>query len=134
MSPRKRKTQPTPSGGAYSNRTDKTQPVQVATGQPYGQAQVLEQSQQGAPLPQEMPMDQILAAAQGHNFNPVGLNAPTQRPYEPTTHGLPIGPGGGSEVLRQRRPTTSIQLKQLAMSTGDTTFADMAAKLEAYGL
>jgi hypothetical protein len=131
--PRKRKTQPGP-GGAYANRTDLTQPVSAPTGLPYGQRQAMEQAQQQTPLPQQTPMDQILKAAGQHSFAPVPLNAPTDRPYEPITHGLPTGAGGGPEVLQRRTNTTSMQLKQLAASTGDNAIADMATRLERLGL
>jgi len=134
--PRKRKMQSAP-GGAHANRTDLTagtQAVAAPTGLPYGEKQALEQTQQQAPLPQQAGMDQILAAAQNHNFQPVPLNAPTERPHEPITHGLPIGPGGGPEVLNAPSRTTSVQLRQLAAQTGDTTIADIAARLEGWGL
>lgn len=133
--PRKRKSQSAP-GGAYANRTDLTtgtQAVSAPSGLPYGQRQAMEQAQQQAPLPQQG-LDQILAAAQSHGFNPVQLNAPTERPYEPITHGLPIGPGGGPEVLNLPTNSTSMQLRQLASQTGDGLIADMASRLEAWGL
>jgi len=133
--PRKRKMQPG-QGGAYANRTDLTtgtQAVSAPTGLPYGQRQAMEQAQQQAPLPQQS-LDQVLAAAQNHNFQPVPLNAPTNRPYEPITHGLPIGPGGGPEVLNTPTNSTSMQLRQLAAQTGDTTMSDLAARLEGWGL
>lgn len=134
--PRKRKTQPGP-GGAYANRTDLTtgtQAVSAPTGLPYGERQGLEQAQQGAPLPQQASMDQVLAAATNHAFQPVQLNAPTERPYEPTTHGLPIGPGGGPEVMQRPANQTSMQLRQLAAQTGDNFISDLASRLEAWGL
>lgn len=84
-------------GVAYTNRTDlnagprtsgpPTQPIRVATGQAYGQAGAQRAALQALPLPQA-------AAPQ-----PIPLDAPTQRPGEPITHGLPIGPGAGPEVL-----------------------------------
>lgn len=136
--PRKRRTQPGTSGGNYANRTDLTQPVRVGTGAPYGQRQELETAQQQAPLPQQAPPGQIqdpaLVAALGHNFAPAPLNAPTDRPYEPITHGLPIGPGAGPEVMQQAGGTTAQRMRQLANSTGDTTLADVATRLEQYGL
>ena len=130
--PRKRKTQPG-DGGAYSNRTDLTQPVRTATGQPYGQAQALEQAQQAAPLPQEPNTDQVLAAAQAHQFQPVGINAPTQRPNEPIQHGLATGPGGGPEVMQQSN-NTSQTLDMLAQSTGNPAIAEMARRARQYGM
>ena len=37
-------------------------------------------------------------------FSGLPLNAPSQRPDEPVTHGVDIGPGGGSEVLGLPNP------------------------------
>ncbi len=135
--PRKTRKQPGTQGGAYANRTDLsggTQAVSAPTGLAYGERQAMEQAQQQAPLPQQAGLDQVLAAAQGHNFQPVPLNAPTDRQYEPITHGLPVGPGAGPEVLRQTQATLSMKMRQLAASTGDNVIADMASRLEQYGL
>lgn len=131
--PRKRKTQPG-DGGAYANRTDMTQPVRTATGQPYGQAQALQEAQQQQPLPQQPNMDQLLAAASSHAFQPVPINAPTARPNEPIQHGLASGPGGGPEVMANPNPTTSMMLEQLAQSTGNPALAEMARRARQYGV
>lgn len=40
-----------------------------------------------------------IAAGQAFDFNPVGLAAPSGRPDEPITAGLPIGAGPGPEAL-----------------------------------
>lgn len=130
--PRKSRKQPGASGGAYSNRTDLTQPVAVPTGLPYGERQELVQAQQQAPLPQQAP-DQALAQAQAHPFQPVGLGDPTQRPNEPIQHGLPSGPGAGPEVL-QPQPGTSATLQQLAQQTGNPAIAAMAERARRYGI
>lgn len=133
--PRKSKTQPG-QGGAYANRTDLTtgtQAVSAPTGLPYGERQALEQAQQQAPLPQQAGFDQTLAAAMGHNFQPVGLGAPTQRPHEPITHGLPMGPGAGPEILPTSNTMTD-QMRRLAMSTGDTAIQEIADRMAQYGL
>lgn len=131
--PRKTRKQPGASGGAYSNRTDMTQPVQVPTGLPYGEAQQLEQAQQQAPLPQEGGMEQAVAAALGHNFQPVGINAETERPYEPIQHGLAGGPGGGPEQM-QNSTATSDMLMRLAQSTGNAALMTMAQRARQYGV
>ncbi len=95
--------------GALSRRTDggpgsKTQPIRVATGQPYGARKALTTQQQAAPLPDRRPT----GPAEGPQ-GPAGVNPPptpstpaaampapifgaTQRPFEPPTAGLP-GPG-----------------------------------------
>lgn len=80
-------------GTAYTNRTDlaaDTQPVAVPTGQPYGEAgrQQAAMSQIGVPdlqgMVQSMP----------------GLTDPSQRPEEPLTAGMPMGPGPGVSPMR----------------------------------
>jgi len=129
--PRKRKTQPGP-GGAYANRTDLTQPVSAPSGLPYGERQELETAQQQAPLPQQASLDQILAAAMQHSFQPTMLNAETSRPNEPIQHGLPTGPGGGPEVMGAP-PRTSDMLQQLADQTSNTFLLTMAQRARQYG-
>ena len=76
-------------GRAYSNRTDlNEQPVRTAPSAEYGSRVASERQQQAAPLPQ-VP-------------RPVPLMAPSQRPGEPVTAGLPMGAGPGPEVLPTR--------------------------------
>lgn len=41
---------------------------------------------------------------------------PSDRPNEPTTHGLPTGPGGGPEVLRTQATAARTLIQQLANS------------------
>ena len=101
-----------------ANRTDQVTslPVAAIPGQQYG-----EQAQQvadqraiptgpqpvaggGAPAPAAPaaggPPDLSALAAQFSGpGNSLSLTRPTERPNEPVTHGLPIGPGGGPEVL-----------------------------------
>lgn len=78
-------------GEAYTNRTDlaadraPAQPVRAQTGQTYGDRQAQEQAQQQVPLPDFAATLQSLPA----------LTAPTSRPAEPLTAGLPFGPGPG---------------------------------------
>lgn len=65
-------------GTGYANRSDLnagTQPVRAATNQPYGVAGQQQDAQQQIPLPD--------------------FGAPTARPGEPITHGMPTGPGPG---------------------------------------
>lgn len=72
-------------GKQYPNRTDMAQGVRAASGQAYGERKAQEDAQRAIPLPQ-VPQA-------------VPLNAPTQRPDEPVTAGLPFGPGPGPAVL-----------------------------------
>ena len=105
-----------------ANRTDLTRPapIQTAPGQEYGAAAAQQAAQQQiptaggqnitpgggqppAPAPGGGP-DAMLQALQSHAAaHPVGahgpLDRPTERPNEPVTHGLPVGPGAGPEAL-----------------------------------
>lgn len=106
-----------------SNRTDRLVPETptAAPGQPYGEAGQQMASQRAVPIsgtptvapqspgapgssspqtPQGAPGADLMAQAQG--FNGPGNQdflRPTERPNEPVTHGLPVGPGAGPEAL-----------------------------------
>lgn len=99
----------------YPNRSDLTRPAPItaAPGQPYGQAgqQIAAQRVQpmgsqpiaGAPSPPAGAPD-IASLMQQHAANTgitpgQHMQAPTARPNEPVTHGLPMGPGAGPEAL-----------------------------------
>jgi len=76
-------------GKAYPNRTDLNadrQPVRVPSGGRYGDRQAAEAAQRIMPLPDNRP-------------DVVPLDAPSRRPDEPVTAGLPVGPGPGPEIL-----------------------------------
>jgi hypothetical protein len=74
-------------GANYSNRSDLQNAPRLAptaqTGQPYGTAG------------QQLDAQSVLPMAPP----PISLSAPTTRPNEPVTSGLPTGPGPGPEVL-----------------------------------
>lgn len=88
--PRGGKRTPT-AGKTYPNRTDLggQVPAQAAPGQPYGAAGEQMAAQRAVPMAAPM----IQPGAQG------AFDRPTERPDEPITAGLDIGPGPGSEVL-----------------------------------
>jgi hypothetical protein len=100
-----------------SKRTDlgvlkqSTQPVKAYTGGEYGNNKSMSTQQGSAPMagnpfPSFAPM------------NSIGLDAPTERPDEPGTAGIDIGPGGGSELMMDRptaRPSLANTLQKLAM-------------------
>ena len=100
-----------------SKRTDlgvlkqSTQPVKAYTGGEYGNNKSMSTQQGSAPMagnpfPSFSPM------------NSIGLDAPTERPDEPGTAGIDIGPGGGSELMMDRpiaRPSLANTLQKLAM-------------------
>ena len=118
--PRKTRSQPGTSGGNYANRSDMTQPVQVPTGQAYGERQASEASQAAAPLPQAAdPWDTVMQHAQAMPFQPVPLNAPSERPHEPVTHGLPTGPGAGPEALGPQTGVSAALQRAIAISGGN---------------
>ena len=84
-----------------ANRTDLLTPV---PGQEYGQAAAQEQAQQAVPAgggpsqPDHNAMFAALASAPQPGSHGA-LDRATERPNEPVTHGLPVGPGGGPEAL-----------------------------------
>lgn len=104
-------------GVAHGNRTDLNQPPMARfTGQQYGAAAEQARAQQAVkpgppptanvpPPPPGAPTGEVPQAgpAPGPAMPMPGslgaLDAPTNRPGEPLTHGLPIGPGAGPEVL-----------------------------------
>lgn len=74
-------------------------------------------------------MQAALQAAQGMR-PPTSLYAPTQRPSEPLTAGLPIGAGPGPEVIRTG-DRVARTLRMIADITGDPKFeglADLASR------
>ena len=83
--------------GKYSTRTDNLQMGSIAYGEGVDTAAI----KAGAPLAKTgdvrgVPASEVRATAQG----PVtSLYSPTQRPDEPITSGIDIGPGVGSNAL-----------------------------------
>lgn len=93
--PRGGKRSGTP-GKGYSNRTDL---AQVPKGLPYGERQAREQALQAQPLPRQGGAPPAPPRRPGALAEAVPLDAPTQRPGEPVTAGVPMGPGAGPEAL-----------------------------------
>lgn len=135
-------------------QTPGQQPIQTATGGPYGQATQLADAQRAVPLPAapgipspapaaggagpaapQNPMEAAMAAASAHpppNIAP--LSGPSQRPWEPSTTGLPTGPGPGPEALGQRvPPKASDTFLALFRQTGDQRYAAYAQQALARG-
>jgi hypothetical protein len=83
--PRGGKRQGTP-GKAYSNRTDMATNYDMEAGSPA--AGGMKAPAEAAPMRLPVYPDQIPS-----------LGTPTQRPDEPITDGLPVGPGRGVEAL-----------------------------------
>jgi len=84
--------------GPYAKRTDlQYQPDQ------YGAGVAMAQQKAGAPLataPKSPMLSQAPTVRSGGAMGAgTGLYDPTQRPNEPITHGIDVGPGGGSNAL-----------------------------------
>lgn len=99
-----RKPAPVSGPGPLSKRTD-GQPVRDLPNPAYGEGKEFEQIQQGARMeraagPQVIPLD-----------------APTQRPDEPVTAGVPSGPGVGPEAIGvglSNRDQSKVDARQIA--------------------
>lgn len=127
------------------------------TGQPYGDRQEQIQSQQAIPLPQGgrpslpasgggapapapggPPQDPMAAAVEyARNFDPgvTPLTAPSQRPGEPITTGLSLGPGAGPEIFSQpsRAMKSADVLDKLSNFNGNTRLSELAARIRGSG-
>jgi len=150
-------------GQQYPNRTDLSSqpslPARVATDQTYGKAQQQLQAQRtvpmappptqipppggggagpppgGAPSPGAPPGPPMGGPGPG-SFGP--LDAFTNRPGEPVTHGAPIGAGPGPEALPTMPASApgqglSALLTQMAQATGSSAVAQLATHALANG-
>lgn len=107
-------------GKAYPNRSDlPTAPDPGAgtfKGQPYGAATAQAQVQGATPSPGVQGAPGPTAGPPGPVPGSLGaFNRPTERPGEPITDGMDIGPGRGSEALgmTQQSDPISLQLRAL---------------------
>lgn len=82
--------------GALSRRTDGKQPVMNMTGGKYGENKQLNEIQASAPMPQASIPKPPPAAAPRQQKKVTPLFAPTERPGEPVTAGMPFGAGQNS--------------------------------------
>jgi hypothetical protein len=84
--------------GKFSVRTD------LPASQNYGDRKAMQEQIAGAPTARTpdvrgLPTGQVQAAAQAAQPPITELYAPTQRPDEPITSGVAVGPGPGPEVM-----------------------------------
>jgi hypothetical protein len=95
-------------GTKYTNRSDlqgAQLPVSAPTGLPYGDRAKLVQAQRAVPMgtPGSPPPGAGTPPSQPPAAGPapgsLPFTGPTERPNEPVTAGLPIGPGAGPESL-----------------------------------
>lgn len=99
-----------PSGpGPFAKRTDRQGAKQLPNAA-YGEQRDFQAQQAAAPMAKT-------PAPQMPRMNPmagvVPLTAPTQRPDEPVTAGVDVGPGPGREILGLKSPIDN-QLKDLS--------------------
>ena len=84
---------------AARNYQDNTQAVRRMPGVAYGEQKALTEQQQAAPLSKDTtPQPQPSAA---RPMPQMDIFAPTQRPSEPVTSGLPFGPGINPQPQQQ---------------------------------
>ena len=99
-------------GQSYPNRLDlQSQPVRTAPSREYGQGVAQQRAQQAVPLPQATPTAPLPAGASPGSVPPPDpgmLAAPTARPGEPVTAGLPIGAGPGPSALATGNPDDQV--------------------------
>ena len=137
--PRKRKDQQAPAaapGQPYGENIDQLQ-AQAVIPLPQQQPPVAGGNPTGPPPTQEGdPMANLLALAQGTPPPAGGLFGPTQRPIEPITTGLPVGPGAGPEAIvqdRARMRTVADTFSMLADVTGSPMYRRLAQQAQAQG-
>ncbi len=94
----------------------KRQPIRLAPAESYGDRQALQAQQQAAPLmnvagQEEQQRRQLLdQATQGAVTPEYDVFAPTRRPNEPITTGVPVGPGAGPEPDFREDPDIALQV------------------------
>lgn len=112
--------------GKLSRRTDggPTQGAKYMGGGGYGEATALNEMQQSAPMA-AAPKTNISGASARNavqGLPPITpLTAPTERPGEPLTAGLPFGAGPGPEALGTGRQTGSLSQTVASLIQFDDT-------------
>jgi hypothetical protein len=117
--------------GRLSKRTDggPSQKLMAQTGGDYGSREDSLQQQRSAPMSQQDSITPTpVSSGDGGGagaYSGVPFGAGSQRPGEPITHGVDIGPGGGSDVLGLQQPgampTGYLTNMLQQMSATDTT-------------
>lgn len=112
--------------GALSRRTDggPTQGAKRMTGGQYGEGKALQETQQAAPMAAAVKprISGASAVSAMQNMPPITpLTAPTERPDEPITAGMPFGAGPGPEALGMQRQTQSLSDTLAKIIQYDTT-------------
>lgn len=116
--------------GKFSRRTDggpgdTRQAAQNIPSQNYGDGTQMQALQTSAPLAATGSMNGVEPGAAAAPSNPmppiVPLEAPTQRPDEPVTNGIDLGPGMGSQALGANNPSGKVSDALAKMLPFDNT-------------
>lgn len=129
----------------YNTGTPQPAAPEAPTGLPYGENQASIEAQTAQPMagsgpgiPAESPQAALQQIVQGARDTamPGGgaglLTGPSQRPWEPSTTGMPLGPGPGPEVLgmpprvSRRASDTIAELAEVVGSDALRALADRA--------
>lgn len=116
--------------GGAGQMAKPTQAARYVPGQPWGQGQATMDQQQAAPM-----AGNPTAAPMAPSLPPVTpLGAPTERPDEPITHGVDMGPGAGSDIITMPAmaapmPENTVQMVQ-ALYMQDPSNQDLRYMLE----
>jgi hypothetical protein len=108
--------------GPFAKRTDLSYQSQS-----YGDATAYNADKSGAPLatapksPMLSQAPQVPAGGGAVAPTGIGLFDPSQRPGEPITHGVDVGPGAGSNVLSMAKSSEKISDTLAKMLPYDTT-------------
>lgn len=108
-------------GTAYGNRRDLNEmPVAAPTGLGYGERKAIEDAQRAVPVASPGVPPQAAPTSPPPATWPIPgtltpLDAPSERPGEPVTAGLPIGPGAGPEALGEVDDPTIDELRAAYM-------------------
>lgn len=132
--------------GKYARRTDggPAQVLSAAPNQGYGEAKQQLDAQRQSPMGAAEPLPGAANVPAGGDappptmptFSGVGLTDPSQRPNEPITHGVNIGPGAGSEILNLPNPAQgtgqmTALLQRYAVNDSSGIVAQLLAKAAA---
>jgi len=106
------------------NTQDTTQAVRRIPGMDYGEQKALTEQQQAAPLPKgSTPQAQPSVA---RPMPQMDIFAPTQRPSEPVTSGLPFGPGVNNQENNQNSGVKMVKdfIYDSWLATGDDSLLE----------
>lgn len=110
--------------GKLSRRTDGAQPVMNMTGGTYGENKALREMQSAAPMAQVQAVQPV-----------TDIFAPTQRPDEPVTAGMPFGAGPNSLPFTPSniRPTLAQTLQRAMQYSDDPDLEQIYSELQGRG-